>query len=253
LSAELELALELADIADVVTMASFRSRDLVVESKPDMSFVSAADKAAEHAMRDHLSARRPHDAVLGEEMGSSGAPGSGQVRWIIDPIDGTHNYVRNVPVWATLVASVVDGVVTSGVVSAPALSRRWWAARGEGAFASTGEELRVSSVASLADAHLSSGWDDMLSDPRWHDLARRAWRTRGFGDFWSVVLVAEGAVDVAVEPGYSWDLAPLYVIVEEAGGRCTSLAGDQSLEAGHVVATNGLLHDEVLTTLSGAR
>ena len=250
MSAELELALELADIADVVTMASFRDRDLVVDSKPDMSFVSAADRGAEEALRARLANARPDDVVFGEELGTTGAPGPGRVRWILDPIDGTHNYVRNVPVWATLIATEVDGVVTSGVVSAPALGRRWWAARGEGAFATGGVPLHVSRVAGLDEAHVSSGWDEMLWSPAFHEFTRRCWRTRGFGDFWSVVLVAEGAVDVAIEPGYAWDLAPLYVIVEEAGGRCTSLAGESSLDAGHVVATNGLLHDEVLEALS---
>jgi histidinol-phosphatase len=248
-SPELELALELADIADVITTASFRDRDLVIDSKPDMSLVSAADKAAEEALRAHLERLRPTDAVLGEEYGSSGAAAPGQVRWIIDPIDGTHNYVRNVPVWATLIAAQVDGEVVAGVVSAPALGRRWWAAQGEGAFAD-GQPIHVSEVARMDDVHLSSGWDEMLAYQPFLDLSQRVWRTRGFGDFWSVVLVAEGAVDVAVEPGYAWDLAPLYVIVEEAGGRCTSFSGERSLEAEHVVATNGRLHDEVLAALS---
>jgi histidinol-phosphatase len=248
LSAELELALELADIADVITTASFRDRELVVDSKPDMSLVSAADKAAEEALRAHLSAVRPNDAVLGEEYGSSGAAATGRVRWIIDPIDGTHNYVRSVPVWATLIAAQVDGEIVAGVVSAPALQRRWWAARGEGAFAD-GFPIRVSEVGRLEHAFVSSGWDELVTQPPWLDLSRKVWRTRGFGDFWSVVLVAEGAVDVAVEPGYAWDLAPLYVIVEEAGGRCTSFSGERSLEAEHIVATNGRLHDEVLAAL----
>ena len=250
MNAELQLALELADVADVIAMASFRDRTLVVDSKPDMSLVSAADKAAEEALRAHLALVRPDDAVLGEEFGSSG---EGAVRWILDPIDGTHGYVRGLPVWAALIAAEVEGRVTAGVVSAPALGRRWWAARGEGAFAGwhgRSEPIRVSGVERLDDAHLSSGWEEMLLDPRWHTLARRAWRTRGFGDFWSVMLVAEGAVDVAVEPGLLWDLAPLYVIVEEAGGRCSSLSGEPSLEAGHIVATNAHLHDEVLAALS---
>jgi histidinol-phosphatase len=255
-TAELSLALELADIADTITADGFRNQELIVVSKPDMSLVSAADKAAEGAMRGQLAVVRPDDSVLGEEFGDSGPVGAGRVRWILDPIDGTHNFVRNVPVWATLIAAEIDGVVTAGVVSAPALGRRWWAARGEGAFAGwddRSEPIRVSDVALVRDAHLSSGWDAMLHDKAYRALSRRCWRTRGFGDFWSVVLVAEGAVDVAIEPGYPWDLAALYVIVEEAGGRCTSRTGEQSLDAGHVVATNGALHDEVLKALSSVR
>ena len=242
---DLRLAHDLADLADAVTLPRFRARDLVVETKPDLTPVSDADRAVERTLRAHLAAVAPGDAIVGEEYGASG---SGARRWVVDPIDGTKNYVRGVPVWATLVALQVDGVVTTGVVSAPALGRRWWAARGEGAYAD-GLPIRVSGVSALADAQFSysslGGWG-----PGFFELARRCWRTRGFGDFWSHVLVAEGAVDVAAEPTVSlWDLAALQVDVEEAGGRFTDLSGAARPDGGSAVSTNGLLHDEVLRIL----
>lgn len=246
MSGTLEVALELADIADVITMASFRDVDLVVEAKPDTTPVSAADRAAEQAIRAHLDRVRPDDAVLGEEFGETG---TSSFRWVIDPIDGTMGYVRGLPVWATLIAGERDGEVVVGVVSAPALGRRWWAERGNGAFAS-GERIQVSRVARLEDAQLSSGWDDKLTDSRYLELVRRCWRTRGFGDFWSLTLVAEGAVDIAVEPGAYWDLAAPQVIVEEAGGRFTDLSGTPGSSGGHALATNGRLHDDALAVLN---
>ena len=235
-------------MADVVTVESFRRRDLVVDSKPDMTFVSEADRNAEQILRDHLRRVRPDDGIVGEEHGT--IAGSSGARWVIDPIDGTHNYVRSIPVWATLIAVERDGVIDTGVVSAPALGRRWWAARGEGAFVTEGERIGVSKVASLEDAQLSCGWDEVMFEPGYEALSRRCWRTRGFGDFWSVVLVAEGACDIAVEPGYVWDLAPLVVIVEEAGGTFTDMAGNPGIRGGHCVATNGLLYAETLALLS---
>ena len=244
----LELALELADMADAVTMESFRRRDLVIDSKPDMTFVSEADRNAEHILRDHLQKVRPDDGILGEEHGT--IDGTSGVRWVLDPIDGTHNYVRSIPVWATLIAVEQDGDVVAGVVSAPALGRRWWAGRGEGAFVTGGVRIEVSAVSRLEDAQLSCGWDEMLFDPGYMQLSRACWRTRGFGDFWSVVLVAEGACDIAVEPGYVWDLAPLVVIVEEAGGTFTDRHGTPGITGGHCVATNGHLHAETLSLLS---
>ncbi|MBV8693824.1 MAG: histidinol-phosphatase [Actinobacteria bacterium] len=254
---DLELALELADIADTITAASFRDRDLKIESKPDMSLVSAADRAAEETIRAHLSNVRPNDGVLGEEFGE--AAGTSGLRWVLDPIDGTHNYVRGIPVWASLIAAERDGVGVVGVVSAPALGRRWYAAKGEGAFIANasadgapddpGERIRVSGVTSLADAQLSSGWERMLFSTRYQALAKQCWRVRGFGDFWSLLLVAEGAVDIAIEPGYHWDLVAPNLIVEEAGGRVTSMDGGASLPAEHALATNGHLHDEVLKVL----
>ncbi len=255
-SADLALGLRLADAADAVTLERFQALDLQVRTKPDLTPVSDADTAAESAVRRLLTKERPDDAVLGEE---EGLVGEGSRRWVVDPIDGTKNYVRGVPVWATLVALQVDGEVTVGVVSAPALGRRWWAARGEGAWArdAPGEparRCRVSSVATLADASLSysslTGWEEQGRLGGFLDLTRAVWRTRAYGDFWSHVLVAEGAVDVSCEPEVSlWDLAALSVVVEEAGGRFTDLAGRPGPGGSSAVATNGPLHDGVLAAL----
>ena len=251
LDLDLALAHRLADAADAITLARFRAQDLVVDAKPDLTPVSDADLAVEAEVRRLLAAERPDDAVLGEE---EGVTGEGPRQWVVDPVDGTKNFVRGVPVWATLVALRVEGRVDVGVVSAPALGRRWWAARGLGAFAD-GQPIRVSQVGRLADAHLSysslTGWEEQGRLDGVLDLSRRCWRTRAFGDFWSHVLVAEGAVDASFEPEVSlWDLAPLQVIVEEAGGRFTSLAGEARPDAGSCVCSNGLLHDEVLAALS---
>ena len=252
---DLELAHQLADRADAVTLARFRALDLQVSTKPDLTPVSDADTAVERELRDLLAVRRCGDAILGEEQGSTGA---GPRRWVLDPIDGTKNFVRGVPVWATLIALQEDGVTTVGVASAPALGRRWWAATGLGAYAgaspSQGTRLGVSRVSQLADAHLSysslTGWQDQGRLPGLLSLSQRCWRTRAFGDFWSHLLVAEGAVDASFEPEVSlWDLAALQVIVEQAGGRFTDLAGRATADGGSVVCSNGLLHDEVLSAL----
>jgi histidinol-phosphatase len=248
--ADLALALELADAADAITLRYFRSIDLAVESKPDLTPVTEADRSVERAIRERLAEVRPRDAVVGEEYG---ALGSGDRRWIIDPVDGTKNFVRGVPVWATLIALQDRGQGLVGVVSAPALHRRWWAARGQGAFAD-GAPIGVSKVAVLADAHFSysslSGWAAQGRLDGFLELAGAAWRTRGFGDFWSHMLVAEGGADVAAEPEVSlWDLAALQVVVEEAGGTFTDLAGNSTSEGGSAVSSNGLLHDEVLRLL----
>jgi len=254
---DLALAHDLADAADAVTLQRFRATDLRVESKPDLTPVTDADAAVEEQLRRRLGAARPHDAVLGEEQGLTGA---GPRQWVVDPIDGTKNYVRGVPVWATLVALQVDGRVDVGVVSAPALGRRWWAARGQGAYAGStlagGVPLRVSAVADLADASLSfsslSGWQAQGRLLGLLALTGKAWRTRAYGDFWSHMLVAEGAVDASFEPDVSlWDLAALQVVVEEAGGRFTDLAGEARPDGGSAVCSNGLLHDEVLAGLAG--
>ncbi|MCA1711671.1 MAG: histidinol-phosphatase [Actinobacteria bacterium] len=253
---DLALAHELANAADAITTARFRALDLQIESKPDLTPVSDADRSVEQALRALVGSRRPGDLVLGEEYGSDG---DGPRRWVVDPIDGTKNFVRGVPVWASLIALQVDGEVTVGVVSAPALGRRWWAARGLGAWAGTGTQdarkLQVSQVASLADAHLSysslTGWEEQGRLPGLLGLSRRVWRTRAFGDFWSHVLVAEGAVDVSCEPEVSlWDLAALQVVVEEAGGRFSDLSGAARPDGGSVVCSNGALHDEVLAALT---
>ena len=248
--ADLRFALELADLADAITTERFLAEDLIVETKPDLSPVTEADRAVEQVLRKRIGEERPGHRVVGEEFG---ADDPGGARWILDPIDGTKNYLRGLPVWATLIALEREGRVDVGVVSAPALARRWWAARGEGAFVN-GRRIRVSKIADLSAAVLSyaslTSWEQHGLGEQFLTLARSCWRTRGFGDFWSHMLVAEGAADLAVEPEVElWDLAAPQVIVEEAGGRFTDLGGTPTPAGGSVVSTNGLLHDRVLTTL----
>ena len=247
---DLVFALELADLADAISLERFQAADLVVETKPDLSPVTEADRAVEQALRKRIAEERPGHGVVGEELG---AEERGDARWILDPIDGTKNYVRGIPVFGTLIALQRDGAMVLGVVSAPALGRRWGAARGVGAFAG-GRPIRVSRVAELHDAVLAysslGSWEQHGLGERFTALARRCWRTRGFGDFWSHMLVAEGAADVACEPEVAlWDLAALQVIVEEAGGRCTDLSGAARADGGSAVTSNGLLHDRVLAIL----
>jgi histidinol-phosphatase len=260
---DLALALRLCDLADRMTTAAFRRADLVVDTKPDHTLVTEADKGVEEAVRTALASARPGDAVMGEEYGSSG---SGTRRWIIDPIDGTHNFVRRIPVWGTLLALEVAGVIQVGVASAPALGRRWWAGRGLGAWAASiggrlddaePEAIHVSAVATLADAQLTtcgpSGWERRGGVQRLLDLSDRCWRDRAFGDFWSHVLVAEGACDVGIDPVANlWDLAALQVIVEEAGGRFTDFDGVARADGGAAITTNRILHDEVLNIVGGS-
>jgi len=253
LDRELALALDLADLADVITTARFRAHDLVVDTKPDLTPVTEADRAAEAAIRDRLRAARPGDGVIGEEGGTT--DGDSRRRWIIDPIDGTKGYARGIPVWATLLALEVDGEAVVGVVSAPALGTRWWASRGSGAFRD-GDPIRVSEVARIEDAHLAydsiAAFEELRLDAQFLALARRCWRSRAFGDFWSHVMVADGSIDVAVEVGglALWDLAAPMVVVQEAGGRFTDLQGVARADGGDAVTTNGLLHDEVLRALT---
>jgi histidinol-phosphatase len=246
---DLTLALELADLADTLTLPLFRDRSLVVEHKADDTEVTVADRGSETAMRTRLAVERPTHAVLGEEEGLLG-PTESPWRWVLDPIDGTTNYVRGIPIWATLVALMHGDDVLVGVASAPALGRRWWAARGQGAYADGGP-IHVSNVTRMEDAHLAHAglgtFYEYGSGDAMVSLAKRAWRSRGLGDFWMHCLVAEGAFDVAVEPVVSlWDLAAVSIIVEEAGGRFSDLHGDPGPAGGSAVATNGLLHDEVL-------
>jgi histidinol-phosphatase len=238
-SADLDLALRLADVADALALSRFRARDLLVETKPDRTPVTEADRAVEAELRAMLALERRRDAMLGEESGEHGA---GPRRWIVDPIDGTRNYSRGVPVWATLIALEERGEVTLGVVSAPALHRRWWAERGGGAHAN-GDVVRVSRVGRAEDAVLTFALEQPLPA-----LAARAWHARGYGDFWSHMLVAEGAVDGAIDAiGVSvWDLAAVQVIVEEAGGTFTDFAGERRVDGGSAISSNGLLHAELL-------
>jgi histidinol-phosphatase len=263
--ADLDLALDLADVADRVTVPAFRRADLAIETKPDLTPVTEADRAAEQAIRDVLAVRRPDDAVLGEEYGTSG---TGDRRWILDPIDGTKNFVRGIPVWGTLIALEDRGQLVVGVVSAPMLGRRWWAGRSLGAFAADlgfaslgaggrdGTPIHVSAVSALSDAQLSGasldGWDERGLTTKVVDLALRCWRDRSFGDFWSHMLVAEGACDIGLDPVASlWDLAALQIIVEEAGGRFSDIDGQARADGGCGVSSNGLLHDEALDVLGG--
>jgi histidinol-phosphatase len=251
LEADLQVAIQLADLADPISLSYFQSRDLIVETKPDESFVSHADREVEKALRKFLASARPLDAVLGEEYGASDVASTR--RWIIDPIDGTTRYVRGIPLFASLIALEEDGDVRLGVVSAPALKRRWWAARGLGAFAN-GSPIRVSSISSLEDAHVSLGnpgnWLACGMYERLGPIAQRAGSTTGYGDFWPHLLVAEGAADAALEPSAAvWDLAPLKVIVEEAGGCFTDFAGVSTIAGGSAIASNGLVHDQILLLL----
>jgi histidinol-phosphatase len=237
-SPDLDLALRLADAADALSLARFRT-GIPFETKPDLTPVTEADRAVEKELRTLLDEARPDDAVLGEEQGSTGG---GSRRWIVDPIDGTRNYARGVPVWATLIALEESGSVRLGVASAPALVCRWWAERNEGAFAD-GDRIGVSSVARMEDAVLTFAYENAAPD-----IMRRAWHVRGFGDFWAHMLVAEGAVDGAVDATgvNEWDLAAVQVIVEEAGGRFSDFQGVSRIDGGAAVTSNGLLHDELL-------
>ncbi|MDR0960165.1 MAG: histidinol phosphatase [Propionibacteriaceae bacterium] len=253
---DLRLAHLLADHADAITMERFRSADLKTSQKSDASVVSDADTAAEEAIRSMLSSARPRDSVHGEEMADSGW---GPRRWIIDPIDGTANYVRGVPVWATLIALMNGETVEAGVVSAPALSRRWWACTDGGAFTGRtllqGQPMNVSSVTDVSDAFLSysslHGWVDSGRGRQFGELLRTSARTRAFGDFWSYMMVAEGVVDIACEPSLALhDMAALDIIVREAGGLFTSIDGVDGPVGPGAVATNGFLHDDVLDILA---
>jgi histidinol-phosphatase len=253
---DLTLALELADVADSITLARFQAADLLVETKPDLTPVTEADTAVERTLRERLAVARPGDAIVGEEYGSSEAADGNGRRWIVDPIDGTKNYVRGIPVWATLLALQEADQTTVGVASAPALHRRWWAAKGAGAFMSDGltdepRRLQVSAVRALEDAQLCTsgldGWDSAGGLDGLLTLARSCWRTRGFGDFWIYMLVAEGVAEIGCEAAVSlWDLAAPQVIVEEAGGTFTDLAGVPTAGGGNALATNGLLHQDAL-------
>ena len=249
--ADLDLALELADIADAISLERFRALDLHVENKPDRSPVTDADRSVEQALKDVLAAKAPSDALIGEEYGNSG---SASRTWIIDPIDGTANYMRGVPVWATLIALAVDGKPVVSVVSAPAMGRRWCAAPEIGSFTKdidgSTRELKVSAIGDLENASLSYNnlklWDQAGMLPQLTELSRKIWRTRAYGDFWSYMLLAEGSVDIVAEHDLKiYDIAALVPIVELAGGKFTDLSGPLTAESSSVLATNGKLHQAV--------
>ena len=251
---DLALALRMADRADEMTLAAFRSEDLVIDTKPDLTPVTEADRGVERMVREVLLQERPDDAIVGEEYGGADVRGR---RWIVDPIDGTKNFVRGVPVWATLIALAVDDDVVVGVVSAPALGRRWWASKGSGAWTrgpedSADRRCRVSGVRDMADASFSFsdgvGWPPGTLE----QMMGSVWRTRGYGDFWSHMMVAEGQVDIAAEPALDlWDVGALVTIVEEAGGRITAFDGGPILGGGGGLTTNGLLHDAAQAIIRG--
>ena len=273
LTDDLALAHALADLADAISLDRYQAQDLVVINKPDNTPVTDADRAVETAIREALSTHRHTDGLVGEEFGSD--KGTSGRYWVIDPIDGTKNFMRGVPTWATLIALVqVDSSgaeeVVVGIASAPALARRWSAAKGHGAFVrfnsgnvddvseefdsnSSEKKISVSKVSALSDASISYsdfvGWGDRLEP--FQKMLATAWRTRGIGDFWSHMLVAEGAVDVAIEPKLAvWDMAALDIIVREAGGIFTNTAGQSGPFGGSGVSTNGLLHNAVINGLN---
>ncbi|MDB1086818.1 histidinol-phosphatase [Streptomyces sp. ACA25] len=256
---DLRLAHVLADAADATTMERFKALDLEVETKPDMTPVTEADRGAEELIRSALRRARPRDAVLGEEYGSEG---HGTRRWIIDPIDGTKNYVRGVPVWATLIALMEEDEngdrPVVGVVSAPALQRRWWAALDRGAFTgrslTSASRMHVSRVKGLEHASFAysslTGWEERGKLDGFLELSRDCWRTRAYGDFWTYMMVAEGSVDLCAEPELSmWDMAAPAIVVTEAGGRFTGLDGVDGVHGGNAAASNGLLHGDLLAYL----
>jgi len=287
---DLALAHALADMSDAITLDRYQAQDLVVTNKPDNTPVTDADRAVETAIREALATHRETDGLVGEEFGSD--KGSSGRYWVIDPIDGTKNFMRGVPTWATLIALVqVDTAgneeVVVGIASAPALARRWAAAKGYGAtvrfnsgntdfeggdtsgddfaysdsgsdfnshvLAPSEKKISVSNVSSLTDASISYsdfvGWGERLEP--FQKMLAKAWRTRGIGDFWSHMLVAEGAVDVAIEPSLAvWDMAALDIIVREAGGTFTNTAGQNGPFGGSGVSTNGVLHNAVITGLN---
>ena len=254
--ADLDLAIQLADIADAISLERFRALDLHVESKPDRSPVTDADRSVEQALKDALAAKAPSDALIGEEYGNSG---SAARTWIIDPIDGTANYLRGVPVWATLIALAVNGKPVVSVVSAPAMGRRWWAAPEVGAFTKdidgSTREITVSAISDLENASLSYNnlqlWDQANQLDQLTRLSRKIWRTRAYGDFWSYMLLAEGSLDIVAEHDLKiYDIAALVPIVEQAGGQFTALDGPLTAETSSVLATNGKLHAIVATELS---
>jgi histidinol-phosphatase len=256
MNSDLELALQMADVADHLSMSRYRALDLSIETKPDFTPVTEADRAVETAIRELLASKRPADGVIGEEFPNTNEAASRT--WIIDPIDATKNYVRGVPVWGTLIALAIDGEPVVGVVSAPAMGRRWWASPEDGAFTKDVDgsvrKISPSKVQSLSDASFSYsdpiGWD-LLGKDSLAKITNAVWRTRGYGDFWSHLLVAEGAVDIAIEPELqNYDMAAFIAIANAAGCRVTGIKSQSPMQAGHAITTNALLHDQVLKLLN---
>ena len=252
---DLDLAIELANIADAISLERFRALDLHVENKPDRTPVTDADRSVEQAIKKVLNEKVPNDALIGEEFGNAGAASR---TWIIDPIDGTANYLRGVPVWATLIALAIDGKPVVSVVSAPALGRRWWAAPEIGAFTKdidgSVREIKVSTVSDLENSSLSYNnlqlWDQAGMLSQLTALSRKVWRTRAYGDFWSYMLLAEGALDIVSEHDLKiYDIAALVPIVEQAGGKFSAIEGPLTSETSSVLATNGSLHESVRNSL----
>lgn len=253
---DLELALQLADAADAVSMSRFLAQDLEIATKPDRSPVTDADKSTEKAIRELLATNRPDDAIIGEEFGNTETAGR---TWIIDPIDGTANFLRGVPVWATLISLRINSEYAIGVVSAPAMGRRWWAGIGLGSFTSDPQQLTrqlsVSKVSELADSSFSFGsmelWDQAGQLEKLIEISRSVWRTRAYGDFWSHMLVAEGAVDFAAENDLKiYDWAALVPILSEAGGHLTDQNGTVTAQTSAIVSSNSALRDQVLKLLA---
>tara|TARA_B100000700_G_scaffold324529_1_gene430900 strand:- start:5385 stop:6182 length:798 start_codon:yes stop_codon:yes gene_type:complete len=254
----LSFCLELADEADQIAMNFFTQNNIAIDTKKDGSLVTAADKAIEDHLRSRIAKKMPNASVLGEEAGFT--KNQSDVRWIIDPIDGTHGFIRGLPIWATLIAVEKDGVITAGIVSAPALGKRWWASRGAGAYRCdllSNErnviKITVSNIKDITNSQILYG-SYSLTLNKWpvaDILLRSAWRTRGFGDFWGHCLVAEGAAEVMLEGEISpWDIAAVSIIVEEAGGLLTDDTGATVITSGHCISTNKLIHQSILASLN---
>jgi histidinol-phosphatase len=265
MGAALSAGLGCSDEADAIALRSFRDV-LHVEAKPDRTFVTQVDRSIEELVRARLADAFPEDGFVGEEYGTQA--GTSGRRWYIDPIDGTHNYMRGIPLFGSLLALEVGDELTIGIMSAPALGRRWLAWRGGGAWAvdlregtwsaASARRLEVSAIGTIESSQiLYSSLPEVLRSglvPGFTDVLSEAWRDRGLGDFWGYALVAEGAAEAMVEIGVKpWDLAAAVVVVEEAGGRLTDLEGRRTIHGASVLATNGRLHDELLERLARPR